>query len=365
MHAHLFRLDTKSRHWYAQVYTPDGKRRRFSCRTRDKGTARKFAERRLRELEEAFDRGLAGLPDPVSLRALLDRYQRDEVPKLRPATQTRTLAILAHARARLPGDRLLTHLTPHDILTYLDGKRAEGVSARTVNYHRAVLHRIFALAVRPWGLIPSNPVAQVEPLRHEPREPRVLTESEYGRLRTACAGNRMLTAFVVLAWETGGRAGELLALQWDDVDLANRLVTFRNDAAQGRRTKGRRSRTVPLSEAATRLLRDHAAAFRFRAPTAPWLFKHLRANRGAAPGDRIESMYRVFKRAAARAGIPDVSPHSLRHAFATRAIAAGHPLQLVQAYLGHATPAMTWRYTHLVPEHLRAVVAAPAEAASR
>jgi len=356
MHVHLFRLDTKSRHWYAQLYV-GGKRHRFSCRTRDRATARKFAERRLSALEDAHNRGLAELPEPVTLGQLLDRYERDEVPKLRPATQIRTMAIVEHARARLPVSRLAIRVAPQDVLTYLDGKRREGVCARTSNYHRAVLHRVFALAVRPWGLLPSNPVAQIEPLRHEPREPRVLTEGEHERLRTACAGNRMLAAFVALGWETGGRAGELLALRWDDIDLAKRLLTFRNDGARERRTKGRRSRTLPLSEAATLLLRDHAAAFRLRAPQSPWLFKHLRPNRGAQPGDCVASMYHLFKRAAERAGIPEASPHSLRHAFATRAIAAGHPLQLVQAYLGHASPSMTLRYTHLVPEHLRAVVA--------
>jgi len=51
MHVHLFRLDTQSRHWYAQCYTPDRKRHRFSCRTRERATARRFAEGRLSELD--------------------------------------------------------------------------------------------------------------------------------------------------------------------------------------------------------------------------------------------------------------------------------------------------------------------------
>jgi integrase len=359
MHVHLFRLDTKTAHWYAQLYV-GGKRYRFSCLTEDKTTAREYARQRLEELKARHNRGLVGLPDPVRISEVLRRYVEEGVPKLRPASQRRTLGIVAQLRTWFVEgplrDPQLARVRPDDIAALLEKKQSEGVSPRTVNLYRATLHRIFRLCVRPWLLIPSNPVGATETLREEPREPRLLSDQEYETLLSACGEHPMLQLFVTLAWETGARSGELLQLEWADVDFERRLVAFANDVQRGRHTKGRRSRTVPLSELAVRALRDHAARSRLLAPSSPYIFKHSRPDREARPGDRIESLYRAFKRTAAAVGVPTLRPHDLRHAFVTRKLAKGVPAQLVMRYVGHADLATTLRYTHLVPEHLRAVV---------
>ena len=168
----------------------------------------------------------------------------------------------------------------------------------------------------------------------------------------------MLLLFVTLAWETGARSGELLQLEWSDVEFERGLVTFANDPKRERRTKGRRSRTVPLSREALDALRMHAANFRLLAPLSPHLFKHLRPDREARPGDRIASLYLAFKKSARAAGLPNLRPHDLRHCFVTGKLADGVAAQLVSRYVGHADLATTLRYTHLVAEHLRPVVAA-------
>ena len=185
----------------------------------------------------------------------------------------------------------------------------------------------------------------------------MLSVEEYQRLRSALCDEPMLLLFVTLAWETGARSGELLQLEWSDVDFERHSVTFANDPVRGRHTKGRRSRSLPLSEEAVAALRDHAARFRLLAPPSSYVFKHLRRSRDAEPGQRIERVYRGFKSAAKRLGLPTLRPHDLRHAFVTRKLAVGVPAQLVMRYVGHADLATTLRYTHLVPEHLRAVVA--------
>jgi integrase len=261
-------------------------------------------------------------------------------------------------------DPLVQHVTPADVQAFLERKSSEGVKPRTVNLYRANLHRVFRLCVRPWLLIPVNPVAATEPLREEPREPVLLTEKQYADLRTASADHPMLSLFLALAWETGGRSGELLQLEWADVDFERHLVTFRNDPTCGRQTKGRRSRTVPLSDEAVRALRDHAAQFRLSAPQSPYVFKHTRSDRTARPGDRLGTLYPAFKRVARPLGLTKLRPHDLRHSFVTRKLAAGVPAQLVMKYVGHADLATTLRYTHLVPEHLRVVVE-PSTAAAR
>ena len=291
------------------------------------------------------------------------------VPRLRRTARKRTAGVLQKARDWFvngpPRDPEVRYVTAHEIQAFLDLKKAEGVCARTVNLWRANMHRLFQVCVRPWLLIDANPVAGTEPLRHDPREPRLLTNAEYSRLRAACADHDMLRLFVTLAWETGARSGELLQLEWGDVDFERRLITFRNDPGRGRQTKGRRSRTVPVSETALTALRQHAAQFRLLAPSSPYVFKHLRRNHSARPGDRLESLYLAFKRAATAAGLPDLRPHDLRHCFVTRKLAEGVPVQLVSRYVGHADLATTMRYTHLVAEHLRPVVGELQPAAQR
>jgi integrase len=355
---HIYRRADRGPVWQAQVYV-GGRRYRFSCKTDDKPTAREFARQRTQELRERHNRGLVGLPEPVRVSEALDRYERQALGRLRPASRQRAMDVVNAARHFFDGlgDPLLAHVTPREVHAFLDAKRQSGLSARTVNLHRAGLHRILALCVRPWLLIPTNPVSAVEPLPSESREPRVLSESEYLALRTECQGQPMLVLFVTLAWETGARSGELLQLEWGDVDFSAATVTFRNDPVTGRSTKGKRSRTVPLSTVALAALREHAAAFRFAAPLSPYVFTHRRRSRDAEPGQRIVRMYRGFVAAAQRAGLVGLHPHCLRHSFVTRKLAQGVPVALVSRYVGHSQISVTQRYAHLLGEHLRAVVA--------
>jgi integrase len=359
MRVHLYRRKGETPNWHAQVYV-GCKRYRFSCQTDDKETAREYARQRVGELKGRHNRGLVGLPEPVRMSQVFDRYEREYAPLLRPASRARMTTVIQGARHWFVDGPLhnphVAIVSAQDVQAFLERKRLQGVSPRTVNLYRANLHRVFRLCVRPWLLIPHNPVAAVEPLRCEMREPHLLTADEYHKLLTALSDEPMLRLFVTFAWETGARSGELLQLEWADVNFEARSVTFPNDPARGRQTKGRRSRTVPVSEEAIRALREHAARFRLLAPTSPHVFKHLRRSRDAERGQRIDRVYRGFKSAAKRIGLPKLRPHDLRHAFVTRKLAAGVPAQLVMRYVGHADLATTLRYTHLVPEHLRAVV---------
>jgi integrase len=171
----------------------------------------------------------------------------------------------------------------------------------------------------------------------------------------------MLSLFITLAWEAGARRGELLQLQWQDVDFARGLLTFVNDPARGRHTKGLRSRTIPLSRGALASLQLHAAQFRLSSGS-PYVFHHARPNRSAKRGDRLASLYNAFRQAARAAGFPDLRFHDLRHSFVTRKLSEGVAAQLVMRYVGHADLATTLRYTHLVTDHLLPVVNTPTPA---
>ena len=359
MRVHIHRRKGESPYWHAQAYV-GGKRYRFSCKTEDKETAREYARQRVAELKGRHDRGLVGQPEPVRMSEVFDRYEREYAPRLRPSSSERMMVVIREARRWLTEGPLhdphVSRVSPGDVQAFLELKRLQGVSPRTVNLYRANLHRVLSLCVRPWLLIPSNPVAAVEPLRCDAYEARLPTIDEYESLLNTLRDEPMLHLFVTLAWETGARSGEILQLEWSDIEFDRHLVTFVNDPSRGRQTKGRRSRTIPLSGDALEALRDHAARFRLLAPLSPHVFKHLRRSRDAEPGQRIERVYRGFKSAAKRIGLPTLRPHDLRHAFVTRKLAEGVPAQLVMRYAGHADLATTLRYTHLVPQHLRAVV---------
>src|SRR2546422_2323160 len=136
MRVHLYRRKGETPHWHAQVYV-GAKRYRFSCLTEDKTTAREYARQRLEELKVRHSRGLVGLPDPVRVSEVLKRYEDEGIPKLRPASQRRTLGIVAQVRAWFVAgplhDPLVASVRPDDVAAFLENKHAEGVCPRTVN----------------------------------------------------------------------------------------------------------------------------------------------------------------------------------------------------------------------------------------
>ena len=97
MQVHIYRRAGESPNWHAQVYV-GGKRYRFSCDTEEKATAREYARQRVEELKAHHNRGLVGLPEPVRMSQVFDRYEHESLPKLRPASQRRTAGILSQAR---------------------------------------------------------------------------------------------------------------------------------------------------------------------------------------------------------------------------------------------------------------------------
>jgi integrase len=145
------------------------------------------------------------------------------------------------------------------------------------------------------------------------------------------------------------RKGELLNLRWDDVDFVSDTVTVR-EAKSG---EGRR---LPMSATARRALQT---AGRLRG-------QHLKmrpVNQGsshvfsAPQGGFLMNLNRDWYRALKKSGPNDFRFHDLRHTFASRLVMAGVDLYRVQMLMGHKTPAMTLRYAHLSPQHLRAAVA--------
>jgi integrase/recombinase XerD len=155
-------------------------------------------------------------------------------------------------------------------------------------------------------------------------------------------------ALLELLYATGCRASEVSTLELRDVRLDAGTCVCHG--------KGDKQRVVPLGRRAVAAVRDYLEHERptlaALAPAAPpWL---LLSRHGLRL--RRERIWELVKRYAARVGAPpDVTPHTLRHSFATHVLAGGADLRAVQEMLGHASIATTQIYTHVDPARLRAV----------
>jgi integrase/recombinase XerD len=155
-------------------------------------------------------------------------------------------------------------------------------------------------------------------------------------------------ALLELLYATGCRVSEVANLRVRDVHLAERYALCRG--------KGDKQRIVPLGVRAVAAIERYLADERGRlaarhAPPPEWLLLSRRGMRL-----RRERIWELVKRYAARSGAPpDVSPHSLRHSFATHLLAGGADLRQVQELLGHASIATTQIYTHVDHGRLKRV----------
>jgi len=174
--------------------------------------------------------------------------------------------------------------------------------------------------------------------------PRFLTEDEINRLFAAPdistpAGIRDRTMFELM-YAAGLRVSELVTLKEADLELNSGLVKCHG--------KGSKERRVPLGKSAIHWLQRYAAVkASFGRSASPFLF--LNAGR---PLTRQFAWARI-KEHAARAGLQQVSPHTLRHSFATHLMQHGADSRSVQALLGHSDISTTQIYTHITDGHLR------------
>ena len=221
-------------------------------------------------------------------------------------------------------------------------KRRDHLSPRTVCHFAALLRVSLERAAR-LDIIDRNPMAGVELPSFIPcgAAARSLTASEIRRLREVCQGD-WTGAFVELALATGCRRGELLAIEWPDVD--GRVLTIRRSLSE---TSEGLSIKTPKSGRARRCTLPRVALEALARVTNPRL-----VFADPATGTyRIPSLVsQVIVRRLQTAGIDGASLHTLRHTHASLLLSGGVPLPAVSARLGHSSPNTTARiYAHALP----------------
>ncbi len=272
------------------------------------------------------------------------------VRRLSPRTLEAYASDLRHYLAYLAahGIRRWDRVTPGVIGDYLLGGRRSGLGARTLARRRAALAGFHAHWSRDRGT--QDPAADLEPMRVGRPLPRALRLEEIERLLAQTLGEEPARlrdrALLELAYASGLRVSELLGLDVESLRLSERWLLVLG--------KGNKERLVPFGGAAARSVGRYLEAgrphlVRGRQPAA--LFLNRRGRRLGRVG-----FWKILRGYARSAGLAQVvSPHVLRHSFATHLLEGGADLRAVQELLGHASVTTTQIYTQVGREHLREV----------
>ncbi len=273
-----------------------------------------------------FERGLS--------RNTLDAYRTDLLQLGRFLEKRETSALDA---------------TPADIADFLESLAKGGSSAATIHRKSACL-RSFYRHLRRDGLLDTDPTATLSTPRRSRKLPHVLTRGEIEKLLSQPRGTEPAAlrdrALLEVMYACGLRASEAIGLELMDIDLQEGVLRARG--------KGSKERVVPIGQAALKALRIYLERGR------PGLVKgapeaHVFVNFRGGSLTR-QGLYKIVRRHATTAGLAErMSPHTLRHTFATHLLSGGCDLRSVQEMLGHADVSTTQLYTHLSSERLKDV----------
>ncbi|MEI6558515.1 MAG: site-specific integrase [Rhodospirillaceae bacterium] len=314
------------------IWFERGARRRKSCATTD----RRIADRLL--AEHLTPPAPTGPCDP-NIRRLDDvlmRYASERGPHVKGKE---TLGYCLKALQPFWGNRVVQDVKEGSCREYFEARSKGGVGPSKVARELGVL----SAAIRhDWKNGRLTNIAPIwKPSEPEPKE-RWLTRQDVAKLLRAARSNEYtrhhLSLFILLGLYTAGRKEAILSLRWPQVDFERRLIDL-NPAGRERTNKGRA--VVPVSARLMTFLRYS----RKRGCDTGFVVSYN--------GHPISNIKKAFAHACERAGLKDVTPHTLRHTSATWMASAGVPMELIARYLGHSNSRTTERvYAKFAPEYL-------------
>ncbi len=334
---------------------PDGKR---TFKYHSGYPTKRAAQQARTELLGALDHNSYVAPDKTTVADYLrGQWLPGVQTRLRPGTwveyRSKAETHLIPAIGQVP----LQQLTTAMLNALYQQLLASGTGPRTVQYVHATIRKALNDAVR-WGLLVRNPAHHASAPRPRSAEMRIWTADELRQFLACVHGDRLYAAWHLAAL-TGMRRGEVLGLRWADLDLDSgwlsvrqTLVVVDNHPQVSEPKTARSRRRIALDPDTIAALRAHhtaQAAERLAAGPA-WPNHDLVFTR--QDGDPLHPEYvrRRFDRRVARADLPRIRFHDLRHTHATLALQAGVHPKVVSERLGHTTVAMTLDvYSHAIP----------------
>lgn len=244
------------------------------------------------------------------------------------------------------GLRSLRTVTPLEVRQFLAHQSTQRYTKRTIARRLSCVRSFFRFLCRE-GLLDRNPAAVVPTPRLEHRLPAFLDEAQVVRLLQAPSDGRWQgvrdRAMLETFYSTGMRVSELVGLNLEDVEEISGTVIVRG--------KGKRERLCPIGKTALKAIARYLVLrpTRLKAPAA--LFVSQKKTRLT-----VRQIDRLIQRYAKTAQLPvRISPHALRHSFATHLLDRGADLRSVQELLGHQSLSTTQIYTHVTPQRLKKV----------
>jgi integrase/recombinase XerC len=247
-------------------------------------------------------------------------------------------------------ETLLLNATADDVRGYLQFMRENNYSKATMARKLATLRSFFKF-VNKRGLTANNPMLTIRTPKQEKRLPKFMSEEQMAKLLNTPKDNDVLgardKAMLEAMYSTGIRVSELIGLNIDDVDFAGNVIRVRG--------KGKKERISPMGQTALAAIQKYMALRGQLLKDAPvgaatgplFINKH---------GQRLStrSVRRKLDKYLIEAGLdPDISPHTLRHSFATHMLNHGADLRAVQELLGHQSLSTTQVYTHLTSSRIK------------
>jgi integrase/recombinase XerD len=244
---------------------------------------------------------------------------------------------------------LLNASTEHDLQAYFSARHSQ-TKASSANRRLTVFKRYFRWALRE-GSIAMDPTLKLQSARQALRVPKTLTEAQVEALLAAPDTSDGLgirdRTMLELMYASGLRVSELVTLKTFNVSLNDHVLRVLG--------KGSKERLVPFGEVAGGWIRQYLGGVRAELLGGKQTDDLFVTVRGSKPGQAMSRMmfWLVVKKYASGAGIHSpMSPHTLRHAFATHLLNHGADLRAVQMLLGHADISTTTIYTHVARERL-------------
>jgi len=340
------------------VKTPSGTYKALIRRQGWPTTSKTFRTKRdaedwSRRIEDEMVRGVyiqRGPSEQLTLEKALERYLREVSPGKSQGSNESDITRSKPLMASL-GKYSLAAITPDLVSQYRDGRLTtiskltkKSISSSSVRLELALLSNLYTVAIREWGIgLIYNPVMNIRKPTPAPARNRRLGVEEESRLIEAAEkhSNPMFAWIVKLALYTAMRAGEIVSLERNQVDIKKRVIHLP-------KTKNGEARNVPLTKAAIETIKQ-ALENPIRPLDTNLIFF------GEPGKDKKRRPYvweKTWNELVKREGLTDLHFHDLRHEAVSRLVEAGLSDQKVAAISGHKTMQMLKRYTHLRAEDL-------------
>ncbi len=323
--------------WVAEIVLPDGRKKR------KRSKRQQIVKDWLLEQRNAVRNGILIVDDQITVEQFFNRFLSDVVDRtLKPKSIDSYRYLTSKHILPSLGNLKLKDVRPSHLQTLYSTKLDEGLSKRTVQYIHAVLRRAFNQAVK-WELLVKNPTSSVTPPAPIKKAPETLSVDQIKVFLKAVEGHRFYPIYLI-AIGCGLREGEILGLEARDIDIEKGIISVRQTVVY---IRGKLSLGEPKTAKAQRsvAMPSFVAEGLKALPVEGLIFK---TSNGTPISPR--NLLHHFHDSLAKAGLPRVKFHSLRHSYASIQLLSGTNPKIVQEALGHSSIQLTLdTYSHLIP----------------